>query len=154
MKKKQRQKRSSKTLTIRLPEEQWQAKEQLTQLADKLGCSATTLIWYSIKQMLLSPPAVPPAPVTKSTRGFWVIVSLSVFRCIVGVEIKEVRERNTVKAGRYFFGYEGGKDHKHNRNHALQLAKTEAYHLLKVLGFEYQQPIFTLLDQSDNDKHE
>lgn len=138
-KKRKKDHKQSKTLRISIPENQWQAKEELTNLGKILGCSVTTLVWYSIELMLHDPPITALKPVTKTTRGFWVTIKLSIFREIVGIEVKEVLERTSVKAGRHFFGYKGGKDQTYNRTNAQEKAIMEADRLAAYLD----QPVTT-----------
>jgi hypothetical protein len=126
---------------------------KLSELADKLGCRITDLVWHSIEQVLEKPPAPGTiksgsAPRAGKARGFWVVHALDEAGRLKGVSVQEVAQRANA-SGALFVRYSAG-DAK-SRNRSLNQAKKSALYDGALAGVKVAEATLKVTELPDKE---
>lgn len=111
----------------------------LLELADKLKCRPSALVWAGIKATLADPPKEAPegaAPSSGTASGFWTVPTVNKNGKMTGCVVREVEKRGDEADGRNFFRYktdEGVVDEK-ARDRAHKQACRSAEFDMKLCG--------------------
>lgn len=122
------------TMIIGVPKARKLTRTGLDELAQKLGCKPSALVWAGIDLILASPPKTAPAGAaashTGSAAGFWVLHNFEGNK-LKSIQVKEVAKRADA-SGRAFYRYTVGDDkgRVRARNQAIRGAQYDA----KVAG--------------------
>lgn len=130
-------KKGYETMVIGVSKERKVLRTALEELAGKLGCKPTDLVWYGIKHAIDNPPKV--APVGSKTNvgsasGFWTIPILDSKNRATAVKVTEVASRGDITNGRTFFRFKKGDDKERARakSQAIRGAQSDA----NMIGFK------------------
>lgn len=125
------------TMVIGVSKARTENRQKLEELATKLGCKPTDLIWLGIEHIIANPPKV--APVGARTNvgtasGFWTVPILDNKNKAVAVKVTEVEARGEITNGRTFFRFKKGDDKERARAkaQALRAAQSDA----QMIGFK------------------
>lgn len=117
-----------KTMIIGVPTAMKEKQKALIDLAARLGCKVSALIWTGIDAVLASPPKVAPvssgAPIGTAS-GFWTVPVRDGSGKATSVNVVEVAQRGDNTDGRTFFRYDKAdeKSRGRARNQAIRAAK-------------------------------
>lgn len=109
--------------------------EQLTAIANKLGCRPNALFWEGARRVIANPPTTAPAGAagpTSAAVGFWVVPTTAPDGRATGIRVVEVQARGQIKNGRTFFRYD--REDEKSRGRAERQAIRAGQHDMRLLG--------------------
>jgi hypothetical protein len=124
----------AKTLSVSMSKERQAVKAKLDELANKLGCGLTDLIWFALDRIIQNPPSLVPRTVYKiggTAPGFWTVHKRKGDK-VTSISIIEVAARANITDGRQFYRYK--KDDAKSRKGALDNAKHDGAYDAQLAG--------------------
>lgn len=143
-------KKQNKPLVMGVPDSLKPTVNKLDELAEKLGCRVSVLVWEGVNRVLADPPAITAlqkihkaAPINAAS-GFWVVpIKDDATGRFVGAKVVEVAKRNDITDGNPFHSYNLARD-PNTRDRARRQAIASAQYALTMMGSNSKPTVIEL----------
>jgi hypothetical protein len=128
-------KKKYNTITLNVSKGRAATKTAINDLAARLGCRLTDLLWLAIENVIANPPETPPKSIgarAGHAAGFWVIHTMG-DKGLEDISIVEVDNRSQ-STGAVFFRYD--KEDTKSRTRSLKQAQRAAAYAAGLAGMK------------------
>ena len=125
-----------KMMNVSISEARKERHTALSNLATKLNCRMSDLVWEGVSLLLANPPAVAPEGSSTSlgtSTGIWVVHTLSDKGRVEGIGLVDGIRSKT--SGRIFFRYDAAKPETKER--AIKQAQRAAAYDCQITGIDF-----------------